>query len=318
MVFVKTSLFSLTFNGVYIHSILFLIYNKNMKFTYTNSKDDFFIYCLTQIINKNNNKLLFSNDNYGKELGEALSINKDIINSIILTNKNKVDIYNSKNLKKYNKYQFLYDKFEKIDNKKMFILTEELNKITKEYVSFLTNIFGKSDLSESINISFIHLIDNSKLFFKSFTTRVNTKKIFFVFNKNINLKDKLIFNKKILILLHEFTHIFLFQNKKFQNILKKEWNNNYKNINPVYFRNNIEEILTSTIVFPYFYTGLAFEILDYKENQDSKTKLFSKNKFIKISYEFLILLKNNNEENKLDNYISIFIKNLYKKGFFNK
>ena len=289
-----------------------------MKFTYTNSKDDFFIYCLTQIINKNNNKLLFSNNNYGKELGKVLSINKDDINSIILTNKDKVDIYNSKNLKKYNKYRFLYDKFQNIDNKKMLILTEGLNKIIKEYILFLTNIFGKSNLSKSINISFIHLIDNSKLFFKSFTTRVNTKKIFFVFNKNTDLENKLIFSKKILILLHEFTHIFIFRNKKFQNILEKEWNKNYKSINPVYFRNNIEEILTSAIVFPYFYTGLAFEILDFKENQNSKTKLFTENKFIKISYEFLILLKNNNEENKLNKYISIYIKNLYKKGFFNK
>lgn len=183
----------------------------------------------------------------------------------------------------------------------------------------LTELFGESQLSENIEIAFVqHSIENQTTDLNAFTGKFLENKIFLAFDDSLDIENVQVANYYIKVLIHELAHIFINENLLFQNILKEEWTSKYKHINSSNYRLNTEELLISTLIFPNKDFGFLYKELGFEENLEKKEDSLNKNKYRKITFEFLEKLKDFKNEDSLKKLLPVFIEELVKEGLFSE
>lgn len=286
-----------------------------MKINYSSTKEDFFIFYFSQVFLK---KVIHGNRIFN--FANVFNVNKEKIRSIEINNENKTKLLKGENLEDFSEYNFIYNFYRQIDQEKTDFIISLLNeKLSKLYI-FLERLFGKSDLPEYIDIAFIQSpINGAKTDLDAFTSKVTKDKIFFNFDNNVDLHNVNKINYYVRVLLHELTHTFINHNENFQRIMKEEWIKNYKDtgINVNDYRINTEELLVGSLVFPIKNFGFSFKELGFVEDEDQKKDSIEKNKYRKMSFEFLDNLEKNSSESKLEEELPVFLKNLVEGGMFN-
>ena len=283
-----------------------------MKITYSSTKEDFFIFYLSQIFFK---KPVYLNEMYN--FAGLFKIDKDEIRSLEVTDSQKKDFFEGKNFEEFKKYYFLYDFYKEVDEEKINIVLKSSENYLEKALWSLTELFGESQMSPNIEIAFVqYSIKNQETDLNAFTSKFLKNKIFLAFNDAFDIKDTQAVNYYIRVIIHELTHIFINENTSFQEIFKEEWTNKYKNINPKDYRFDIEELLTSSLIFPYKDFGFLCEDLGFEENLNKKEDSIKKNKYRKITFDFLEELKNSSDKDKLENLLPVYIDELIKGGLF--
>lgn len=291
-----------------------------MKFKAINTKKDFFIFYFSQVFLKrvlSKSSIDPNSKFYIYNFSRIFKVKKGLINQKVIDNDSKTRLLNGRDLIRYKDYSFIYNYFEKIDRQKINHILEITNSKLNNYYKFLTNTLGKSELSQEIIISFIQSpLNKAYTTPDAFTSKILTNRLFLGYDNHISLDNKEKINYYILVIFHEFTHIFINNNLRFQKVLKNIWEKDYKYISASRFRFGLEEILVSALIFPIYGAGIGIPILKYKENQTGRNELIKSRSYFKLLYEFLNKLKSSKSKNKLEKYLPILIKKLVKGGMF--
>lgn len=285
-----------------------------MQVKYSNTKEDFFIFYFSQVFLKR-----ITYNNWVFDFVDVFKVKKEKIRSVKLDNETKTKLLKGENLGIFLKYDFIYNFYTPISKDKMDFVIAILNqKLSKLYI-FLEKLIGKSNLPKSINIAFVQSpVNKARTDLDAFTSKATKDKIFFNFDNNIDLRDTDKIHYYIRVLLHEFTHIFINHNECFQKVMKDEWVKNYKDIDVNKYRLNIEELMVGSIIFPAKDFGFSFKEIGLVEDEDKKRDSINKNKYRKMTFEFLENLKNSREKNKLEKYLPKLVGKLVKKDLFKK
>lgn len=293
-----------------------------MKFKAINTKKDFFIFYLSQVFLKRPLSKSSVDPNskfYIYDFTKIFKVKKSLINHKVIDNESKTKLLNGKDLIEYKEYDFIYNYFEKIDRKKINHILDIANSKLNYYFKFLIKTIGKSDLDKEVIVSFIQSpLDKAYTSPDAFTSKVLKNKLFLGYDNNLSLNDKEKVNYYILVIFHEFTHIFINNNLRFHKVLKDIWEKDYKHIPANQFRLGLEEIIVSAFVFPIYGAGVGISILKYKENKEGQAELIKNRSYFKLLYEFLNKLNNSKSKNKLEKYLPILIKKLIDGGMFAK
>ena len=184
--------------------------------------------------------------------------------------------------------------------------------------TFLEDLLGSQSELKNIKLTLIPTEITPRINYLSFPASVHErdpKKIFLIIHLSDNLKDENLLIVYTKTFFHEFSHVFLNTNKIFENILKKEWFKEYKEINPREYRKRIKELIASSL-FYYKGFGFAYSVLGLEEDLKEKEDSLKKNKYRKMTFDFLEELKNSKDEKKLEKMLPVFIEELVKEGLF--
>ena len=232
------------------------------------------------------------------------NINKEIREKLFLDHKTDLLQEEHKDLESF---------FVSINQELIDEIIKDTKLVLNNFINILDNIFGTSEINNDIEISFIKSFSIN--FFYGLTYRFIPNKIFIFINNEKNFtKEELISYKKTI--LHEICHLFLYNHKEFQNIMKSAWENSYKYIPSSNFRNGIEEQIVNTIINGNRDFGFLYQDLKIENNTEAENKALSENIFRKLTYDFLNNLKSNSSKNKLQEELSTYIKNNVEIGMF--
>lgn len=283
-----------------------------MNLKIVNSSTDFIIYYLSTFLEK-------KQTSFFKKTAIGFGITENWLDNLGFKNEdfNKYIINNINPLKKEDSDFFLKNYFP-TNSANIKILEEGVSKNISTLENFLRELFGsKSDIKE-IEISLIPSNLMPREDFLSFPASVHEKvpnKIYLVIHIQDNLENEDILLMYLKTTFHEFSHIFLNLNQEFSDILRTEWIKNYKNINPREYRKRIKELIASSL-FYYKDFGFAYSVLGLRENLKEKEDSLKKNKYRKITFDFLGELKNSSDKDKLENLLPVYIDELTKGGLF--
>lgn len=290
-----------------------------MKFIYSNTKEDFFIFYLSQVFLKKTNPVSLNPKSkyYIYNFTKVFNIDKDKIRSLFLDSKTKIQLFKKENLANFKDYNFIYDFYKKIDKEKMDFIINLVNSKLENFIKYLESIFGKSDLREIIEIAFIQQpLKGAFVSPDAFTVKALENKIFFGFDDNLSFNDKEKMNYYTLVIFHELTHLFINHNSRFQMLLKEIWQAKFKYINVTRFRIDLEEVLVCSLVYPFYASGFALSALGFKENQKGKAELFANRTYFNNLYNFLNKLQNNKSKDKFKDYLLDLVETLVKGDSF--
>ena len=283
-----------------------------MNLKITNSSNDFIIYYLSTFLEKDPPPFF-------KKTAISFGINKEWLDSLGLKNED-IDnfiINNINPLSKEDNIFFLKNYFS-ISSFNIKFLEDAVNKNILTLKNFLEELFGSPSDIEEIEIALISNNLTPRKNFLSFGASVHEQipnKIFLVVHEEDTLEDKDLLLIYLKTTFHEFSHVFLNLNQKFSDILKTEWIKNYKDINAREYRKRVKELLASSL-FYFKDFGFAYNIFDWQENQKEKELSLNKNKYRKITFEFLEKLKESKLENKLEILLPKYLEELEKEGLF--
>lgn len=283
-----------------------------MKLKLINSEKDFVIYYLSRFLeNEPNNFFIKSASDFDIDLQElkALNFDKNVNNEFVLGKKISI-------LKPYEK--LLKSKYHPISKDNALLLKKSFETKIQQISTFLEDLFGSQSELKNIKLTLVPTEITPRINYLSFPASVHEKdpkKIFLIIHLLDNLKDKNLLTMYTKTFFHEFSHVFLNTNKIFENILKKEWFREYKEINPRKYRKRIKELIASSL-FCHKDFGFLYQDLGFEENMDKKEDSLKKNKYRKITFDFLEELKNSKDEKKPEKMLPVFIEELVKEGLF--
>jgi len=209
---------------------------------------------------------------------------------------------------------FLLKNYREISEEVSSILRERIESFLPQYLNILESMFGSYDFEE-VDLCLISTpIKMETKLLPAFVIKALPKKIFLSVKEGNIHKDDIIFYTKTF--LHELGHVFLNNNQIFQKILLEEWKDKYRHIDSWNYRNIVEELLVSSIMFSYKDFGFAYSVLGFEEDLKEKEDSLNKNKFRVITFKFLESLKKSKEENKLEKLLPLFISELVEEGLF--
>lgn len=217
----------------------------------------------------------------------------------------------------FSKYDFLLENYKEINKEGIFIFKNYIKDYIEKYWNLLSEVFTfhiLDNLEISLIPSPIKMEEVNKL--SAFVIKTLSSKIFFSIYEDEKFKDT---NRNLYYLktlLHELGHVFINNHKEFQDILKTEYNNKYKNINSWNYRNIIEELIVSSLNFSLKDFGILYKDLGFVENEIEKEKSLFENKYRRMTYEFLEDLKNNKSKDKLKIELPKFISKLVEEKIF--
>lgn len=282
-----------------------------MKLNISSSQEDFLKFCIF--------KLFFFKENisnpYFKELSDIYNVPEEKRWSLKISEEEKKEIISGsieQNIFKEN--SFLLKNYREISEEFSSILREGVESFLSRYLNILESMFGSYDFEE-VDLCLISTpIKMETKLLPAFVIKALPKKIFLSVKEGNIHKDDIIFYTKTF--LHELGHVFLNNNQIFQKILLEEWKDKYRHIDSWNYRNIVEELLVSSIMFSYKDFGFAYSVLGLEEDLKEKEDSLNKNKFRVITFKFLESLKKSKEENKLEKLLPLFISELVEEGLF--
>ncbi len=283
-----------------------------MKLKLINSEKDFVIYYLSRFLENEPEKFFIkSASDFDIDLQElkALNFDKNINNELVLGKKISI-------LKPHKK--LLKSEYNPISKDNALLLKKSLKTKIQQVNTFLEDLFGSQSELKNIKLTLIPTEIIPRINYLSFPASVHEKvpnKIYLVMHIQDNLENKDILLMYLKTTFHEFSHVFLNLNQEFSDILRAEWIKNYKNINPREYRKRIKELIASSL-FYYKDFGFAYSVLGLRENLKEKEDSLKKNKYRKMTFDFLEELKNSKDEKKLEKMLPVFIEELVKEGLF--
>ena len=203
--------------------------------------------------------------------------------------------------------------FIPIENSTVNAIIEDVEKYLDIYLVFLGDLFGESNLSQNINISFIESVEIN--FRNAFTYYFLRDKIYLLVDPvdNLTSENKLAYSQTIL---HELTHLYINGNWDFYNALKDLWQKEYQDrFKGNIFRVKVEELIVSTLINANRKYGFALNYLGMPNDTKLEKDSLAKKKQTSITYNFLEKLKSSKDLDKLEKYFPDFIKELISIGY---
>lgn len=282
-----------------------------MKINVHNSNNEFAKYYLTRFVDPS-----VKEHSFFKDSADNLNINLDYLQSLNISKKEILDFILTDTPSKFQEsFSNILKEYTPIIDSNLSILQDSLDKLIPLYNNYLSKLFNVEINIPQLDIFLIPTRikknSNQKNYFASVhNKRPNTIFLVIYTADDLAKEENILMYLKVII--HEFTHVFLNNTKIFEKVIFKIKTNNYikLNTNLVKITKLIKELICISMSFAIYDFGLAFNLFNWLEDLEMKSKVLEVNNYISETRNFLIMLNKDLDKDKFYIYFENYIEKL--------